>query len=168
MMRGKPRAPLTSTGADTSCVSLPVRASPGLGVHRGVRLGWVSSVPPARGTECTRCKASPENRRFSINARAFGEREGCIGEKPGQCVRACLWKVLPASVVVLSCQLVVDCLCPAMVITADDALLCQAVTPYSHRIIIRQTPGRGRAREGGRVRSNKGQREDLAGCLRGV
>lgn len=29
----------------------------------------------------------------------------------------------------LSYQLVVDCLCPAMVITADDALPCQAVTP---------------------------------------
>jgi len=54
-----------------------------------------------------------------------------------------------------------------MVITADDALPCQAVTPDTPTELSSVT-ARKREGEGGRVQRRKGQREDLAECLRGV
>lgn len=129
---------------------------------KGVKLGWVSSVP---GTECT-CMKTAYSALMQEHAR-WKRGVACgVGSKTSASVCVCLWKVLPSSVVVFSCQLVVDCLCPAMVITADDALPCQAVTPllplnYHLSVTARETEGRVQG-------ETRGQRGDLAECLRGV
>lgn len=69
----------------------------------------------------------------------------------------------------LSYQLLVECLCPATVITADDALPCQAVTPSTpaelSSVRDSMTKRRGRGGGGERALSSKGQREELAECL---
>jgi len=62
------------------------------------------------------------------------QRAVCAVEtkSPGLCVYMPLKSYLSRLLFVFCSQLVVDCLSPAMVITADGALPCQAVTPYSH------------------------------------
>lgn len=60
----------------------------------------------------------------------------------------------PAHLPLKSSLVVVDCLCPAMVITADDALLCQAVTSYPLNYHLSEM---GREGEGSRGTGDRGR-----------
>lgn len=164
----KPRGPLTSARDTFPCLAssrLPP-CTQGNQVRMSKQCAFIraQSVPSSPFTE---------TRWFSVNA--------CVRIVPPHLTRKFdrLWKVILTTVAfyldvfcffLVNCQLV-DCLRPPMVITADDALTCQAVTPSTPTELssVRGSVSiEGRWKREGRIHRSKGQREDLAECLRGV